>query len=79
MNQTVENQALERFHLAYLAYLPKMSLPTLRPTQPTWHDFCRQDPQQFYTFNYMLNMLNKNLKTLENQGLASFSKSLASF
>jgi len=36
-----------------------------------------QDPQQFYRFSYMLNKLNKNLKTLENQGLEPLSKPLS--
>jgi hypothetical protein len=86
MNQTVENQALEHFLLAYLAYakryLPKPADP---PTDQSvsWHDFCSQNLDFFYTFSTQLNMLNKNHQTVETQGLDPFSKSfsklLASF
>jgi hypothetical protein len=63
--QTVENQALERFLYAFTHITKKVS-PLTPPTHP-WHDFCRQDPQQFYIFVYMRNMRNKMRKILENQ------------
>jgi hypothetical protein len=52
--------------------------PTKPPTRPArWHDFCSQEPRFFYTLSIHLNKLNKNSKTLENQGLEPLSKSLS--
>jgi hypothetical protein len=56
--QTVENQALERFFCGFGVVSGKVSFLTLRPTQPTWHDFCTQDPTA------------QHPKTVENQALA---------
>ena len=49
MKQSVENQALERFRLAYLAYTQKDPYQTRRPAR--WHDFCIQKPDFSYTFS----------------------------
>jgi hypothetical protein len=65
--------------LKFFAVLQSTAKPTYQARRPAtrWHDFCRQDPCFFYTLSRHLNMLNKNSKTFENQGLEPLSKSLS--
>jgi hypothetical protein len=51
--------------------------PPSPPTRPADHlTFVKSDPRFFYTLSIHLNMLNKNSKTFENQGLEPLGKSL---
>jgi hypothetical protein len=62
-HQTLENQGLAKILFGFSVF--RKTDPTSPPDPPTdqsvsWHDFCRQDPQQFYTFFYHRN--NRKIK-----------------
>jgi hypothetical protein len=83
IKQIVENQALADILSAFPHMRKDISQtrPTHLPTDQSvsWHDFCTQEPDFFYTFTLMRNMRNKMRKTFENQGFEFFRKSFRMF
>jgi DNA-binding transcriptional regulator PaaX len=78
--QIVENQALREILYAFTHMRKDISQtrPTHLPTDQSvsWHDFCTQEPDFFYTFTLNRNMRNKMRKILENQGFGLLRKAL---
>ncbi len=80
--QTVENQALDETLFGF-SVLPKRPHQT-RPHPPTdqsvsWHDFCRQGPRFFYTFQLYWKTEKKSSKSLKIKGLRLFGGFFGSF
>jgi len=69
MKQSIENQALERFHLAYLAYAKKAPSKPADPPPPVGTIFAGKMPVFSILLGYTLITLIKTLKPLKIKGL----------